>query len=311
MTRREAPTDLRARFLVGRSSHTSDAYARDLDNFDTYLVGCGAVGKEASQRLEWFFGQPAGRANELVLHYQHALFARSLSPGTVSRRIACVRSIVKYARMLGAVPWTIEIKLPRRELSRDTAGPTVAVVQTMMRLAAGQAAPVGPRDVALLRLAYDLALRISELARLDLADVDLVQSAVWILGKGRRAKERLALPPATVSAVRAWLAVRGLEKGPLLCSFSRANPRGRLSRGGVYRVIRDLGAQAGTQVRPHGLRHTAITQAIDLAAAHGLSIDVVRQFSRHKNIATLLVYRDQHENAQPEFARWVSESVPT
>jgi len=66
----------------------------------------------------------------------------------------------------------------------------------------------------------------------------------------------------------------------------------------------------GVHVRPHGIRHTAITQAIDAAAKQGLSIDVVRQFSRHKSIGTLLVYRDQHENKQRQLAEWVSATVP-
>jgi hypothetical protein len=37
-----------------------------------------------------------------------------------------------------------------------------------------------------------------------------------------------------------------------------------------------------------------------------LSIDLVRQFSRHKSIGTLLVYRDEHENKQGEIAGWVA-----
>ena len=71
-------------------------------------------------------------------------------------------------------------------------------------------------------------------------------------------------------------------------------------------VERDLGAAAGVHVRPHGIRHTAITQAIDIAARKGLSIDVVRQFSRHRSIGTLMIYRDQHENKQAAIAEWVS-----
>ena len=45
-------------------------------------------------------------------------------------------------------------------------------------------------------------------------------------------------------------------------------------------------------LRPHGIRHTAITQAIDLAGKNGLSTDVIRHFSRHRSLAMLMVYRD-------------------
>ncbi len=40
------------------------------------------------------------------------------------------------------------------------------------------------------------------------------------------------------------------------------------------------------------------------------SIDVVRQFSRHKGIGTLLIYRDLHENKQGTIAGWVAEQLP-
>ena len=60
----------------------------------------------------------------------------------------------------------------------------------------------------------------------------------------------------------------------------------------------ELGEQAGAKVWPHGLRHTAITSAVEAAQEHGLTLDEVRQFSRHKNINTLLVYRDRVRDVQ-------------
>jgi len=41
-----------------------------------------------------------------------------------------------------------------------------------------------------------------------------------------------------------------------------------------------------------------------------MSIDLVRQFSRHRSIATLLIYRDMHENRQPKLAEWVAARLP-
>lgn len=120
------------------------------------------------------------------------------------------------------------------------------------------------------------------------------------------------MPTTTHDAVQAWLDVRGTEPGPLITSFSPAKHRsGRLVTRGIYVIIRALGAAVGVHGRPHGIRYTAITQAIDAAARKGLSIDdVVRQFSRHKAIGTLLIYRDLHDNKQGTIAEWVSEQLP-
>lgn len=118
------------------------------------------------------------------------------------------------------------------------------------------------------------------------------------------------MPPTSREAVRVWLVVRGPKPGPLFLSRSPAKHRdGRLVTRGVYRIIRNLGAAVGAHVRPHGLRHTAITQAIDAVAQKGLSIDVVRQFSRHRDIGTLMIYRDLHEKRQASIAAWVSEQL--
>jgi integrase/recombinase XerC len=91
--------------------------------------------------------------------------------------------------------------------------------------------------------------------------------------------------------------------------FQRCNTAGRLVTRGVYRIVRDLGAATGEHVWPHGIRHTAITQAIDAAAENRLSIDVVRQFSRHRSLNTLMIYRDLHENKQEVLATWVSNRL--
>ena len=175
----------------------------------------------------------------------------------MGRRLACLKSVVKYARMLDLCPWTIEVKLPARELTRDTRGPGLDTIRDMLTLAGRQEPPAGPRNVALVRLAYDLGLRISELARLDMTDVDLKTGALWVFGKGRRAKELLTMPATSREAVAAWLTTRGKEKCPLFLSLSMNNRRGRLCTRGVYRIIRDLGAAAGVQVRPHGIRPVA------------------------------------------------------
>jgi integrase/recombinase XerC len=311
-------TRLVSAFLAGRGPHTTDAYQRDLADFTHFLRRhtaaearplIGSIHTD-TDALRWWLKQTPGRANEVAHAYRADLLTRRLSTGTASRRISVLKSLCKFARMSGLVTWTIEIAAPRIEHSLDTRGPTLTVIQAMLTIAASEPSPTSQRDTALLRLAFDLGLRVSELARLDLSDVEMKTGGLWVLGKGRRAKELLTMPQTSRDAIRAWLAVRGTSpNGPLLLSFSRANLRQRLTSRGVYRIIRDLGAAAGVHVRPHGIRHTAITQAIDAAAKQGLSIDVVRQFSRHRTIGTLLVYRDQHENKQRQLAEWVSATV--
>src|SRR5207249_10765022 len=108
-----------------------------------------------------------------------------------------------------------------------------------------------------------------EVVALELADVNLADGTLAVLGKGRTGKESLTLPEPTQQAVRAWLVLRGTEPGPLFRNVDRAKKARRLTTTSVYRLVRALGAKVGLVVRPHGLRHAAITAALDLTGAAG------------------------------------------
>ena len=77
---------------------------------------------------------------------------------------------------------------------------------------------------------------------------------------------------------------------------------------GLYKVVRGLGERVGLKVRPHSLRHTAITEACKAAQANGIGLEEVLDFSRHsrKSIAILMVYRDRERNVQGKLASLVA-----
>ena len=165
----------------------------------------------------------------------------------------------------------------------------------------------------MLRLLFDLALRVSEVVTLDLADLESDRGTLWVMGKGRGNKELMTLAAPTLAALSAWIAVRGTAAGPL---FLVLGPRrhskrrdSRFSTRGVYRIVKQLGQRAGAKVWPHALRHTAITTAVEAAPAAGISLDEIRQFSRHKTINTLLVYRDRVRNVQGQLSSLVADTV--
>jgi integrase len=140
------------------------------------------------------------------------------------------------------------------------------------------------------------------------------QTSIWkrgtllVLGKGRLQKEILTIPSRTKDSLRAWIEARGRLDGPLFINFhhSKEIQGKRLSATSLYRIIRDLGKQTGQKVRPHGLRHTAISEAVRKVQAVGMDVTKVLQFSRHKDLKTLQVYIDQVEDAQGKIAELVS-----
>ena len=120
------------------------------------------------------------------------------------------------------VPWTLEVKDVRREAYRDTKGPGSSGFVKLLDEARRQGGPKGSRDVALLRLLFDLALRREETVSLDVEHLDLVAGTVKVLGKGKTQRQQMTLPASTQDALRAWLDQRGEQPGPLFVNFDRA-----------------------------------------------------------------------------------------
>ena len=293
--------DLVAAFLAGRNARTLMAYRQDLVDFSVWI---GAAGLEdAAQAL---LAGGLGPANATVLRFRAHLIDRGLAPATVNRHLAALRSLVKLARTLGLVGWTLEVPSVKAEPYRDTRGPGVGGVRGLMSALDARQDAKGCRDRALVRLLYDLALRRAEVVGLDVADVDLEAGTVQVLGKGRTERSALTLPSPTSEALRAWLHVRGTQPGPLFVNFDRAGKGRRLTGASVYRLVRQLGTDIGLTVRPHGLRHAAITEALELT---GGDLRRVQRFSRHRDVRTVGRYDDNRQDLAGEVARQVAGTV--
>jgi integrase/recombinase XerC len=202
----QSPADLLvAAFLASRSHATLRAYAHDLRDFASWS-GALTPGDAAAKLLS----AGHGAANCAALAYRTHLSSCGLSPATVNRRLAALRSFVKLARTFGHVAWALEVDGPRQEAYRDTRGPGRDGVRLLLAQLVGEA-PGKCRDRAILRLLYDLGLRRGEVVGLDVADVGPEGGSVSIIGKGRTQKETLTCPGPTATALRAWIAT-GIPK---------------------------------------------------------------------------------------------------
>jgi len=280
-------------FLSGRNPRTLRAYSQDLADLARF-AGCATV--EDAARL--LLGRGHGEANALALAYRASLVERGLAPATINRRLAAVRALVKLARTLGMVAWTLEVPGLRSENYRDTRGPGNAAIREVLDALAKRSDVKAKRDRAILRLLYDLALRRSEVTRLDVEDCDLEAGTLAVVGKGRAAKVKLTLPSETAEALVHWIAARGTETGALFPNLDRAGKGKRLTGAGLWYMVKSYGLG-----RPHGLRHAAITEALDLMNGN---LRAVQRYSRHRDARILGVYDDNRTDLAGEVARRVA-----
>lgn len=293
--------ELHRAWLAGRSPATVHAYRADLASFGRWL----GVGPAVA--VEVVLGAGSAGAARLAHGWRVHMLDAGLAPATINRRLSALRSLVELAGRLGVVDWSLRVEGVRSRPYRDTSGPGLAGVRAMVatldELGADRRAV---RDAALIRLLFDRGLRRGEVVALDLDDFDSARESVRVTGKGHREASWLTVGPAACRAVSAWVAVRGDQPGPLFVSLHR-HGGGRLTGRSVARIVAAVGADAGLgHVRPHGLRHTAITAVLDLS--HG-DVRRARDFSRHADIRTLTTYDDNRQDFGGELARQLGDEL--
>ncbi len=262
----------------GLSEQTIRAYRVDLDRFVRSVVE--ALGTD-DPRLDEVTPME-------VRGFVAGMFADGYARRTIARRLAAVKSLMKYAGVEGLIitnPTTmVSSPKPERRL------PTVLSreeVTALMSVPEG-AGPLARRDRALLEVLYSCGLRRSEICGLDRRDIDAAAGTVRVLGKGR--KERLVpIGRTALDRLDDWLRVRseyaGSESGDAL--FLRRDGN-RLDGDSLYRIVRS-GMQKITEQSkksPHVLRHSFATHLLE----NGAGLREVAEMLGHSSLATTQVY---------------------
>ena len=139
------------------------------------------------------------------------------------------------------------------------------------------------RDVAIMELFYSSGLRLSELAALDVADVDLYTESVRVLGKGRKEREcPIGLP--ALEAISRYRAAANVHTGPLF----RNKTRKRISARSVWLVLKRYARHTSIpiSISPHKLRHSFATHMLD----RGADLRSVQALLGHATLSTTQIY---------------------
>ena len=190
-----------------------------------------------------------------------------------------------YYRAAGVRSLRVE-SLPRgRSLAMQELEELVATCQS------DQTNPhLGIRDTAIITLMYACGLRRQETVDLNLADLDLDNQKIRILGKG--SKQRFVyLSQDAIPAIETWLQIRGRQLGPLFTRVSKGGKVSlkRLSAQAVYYILKSRQKEADVaSFSPHDLRRTTITNMLEAdvdvltvsAIAGHASADTTRRYDK-------------------------------
>ena len=222
--------------------------------------------------------------------YIAALHEAGYAKTTIARRLASLRSFFRFGQREG---WTrANPAKPLRNPRKARSLPHFLSSEEIERLlsAPSAAEPLGLRDRAILEVLYSAGLRVSELAGLNVSDLDFAGGTLRVRGKGRR--ERIApVGSFAARAVQEWFTTRrlspreksGADAPVFVNKFGR-----RLTTRSIGRMLEKHLAATGLDRRttPHTLRHSFATHLLD----RGADIRSVQELLGHKSLVTTQIY---------------------
>ncbi len=256
------------------SPHTTNNYRRDLDRF---LIYCNRQSLDDWQQLR----------QHHVRSYIGEQHRNGLGSASLQRQLSAIRSFYQYL---------IKQQLAEQNPARDVRAPksrrplptTLDVDQISSLLDRKTDSPIEQRDLAMWELLYSSGLRLSELANLDLYEIDLIENIVRVeRGKGGRSRI-IPIGKQAVIALQKWLKERTAIAAPtenaLFTSIrgSRLSPRTIQARLSRWQKKQGL----PQHVHPHMLRHSFASHLLETSG----DLRAVQELLGHSNISTTQIY---------------------
>ena len=322
------------------SAHTVRAYAADLAQFLDYF-SCGASPEDAAQKPGGSPQTPAPLGSDMppvpapseidllmLREWLVGLYEKRLEAVTIRRKLAAVRGLFGFMRREGVVKTNVgrlarTPKAPKKLPEVMTAGEANALVEGVGSPRFERPFPL--RDRAIFEILYGCGLRVSELAGIDLGDIDRGERWLRVRGKGRKERQvpiagkasealeryltesgpgsRQALagqwgttprlrPTSTSAPARTPAGGRGPDGArPSVCPTDALllNHRGgRLTDRGIRNIVKLYATYlAGdSSIHPHSFRHAYATHLL----ADGADLRAIQELLGHARLSTTQKY---------------------
>jgi len=274
------PLDAYAVFIElerGLARPTVEGYLTDLVQASAYLAEKESGGWKVV-------------AGELVAAWLQSLGRHEYSTTSLARKLSALKSLAQFLhkRKMRPDDFSELLVAPKKErtLPRTLSG---AEVEALLK-APRTATPQGMRDLAILELMYSSGLRVSEVCKLQLQDLDEEEGFVRVR-ESKRGKDRLVpVGGRALEAIGIYLhhgrpSLVGAKTGSALFLSRRGES---LSRKTIWYWIAKYARQVGIEkaVKPHLLRHSFATHLLQ----NGADLRAIQEMLGHTDISTTEIY---------------------
>ena len=267
------------------SAHTCIAYLADIHEFKSFLLDNNFI----KNQDEIINAEP-----ETIREYLSCLYRRKVKKVTVNRKVSSLRAFYKYVLRTGKINHNPAEMI--QTLKTEKHMPAFLSVDEMFELlkTRDDNSVLSLRNRAMLEVFYSSGLRLSELAGLNLIDLDFNQKLVKVRGKGR--KERIVpVGEPALKAVGAYLekvvqirkdadADADVFNKPLF-----VNARGkRITARSIARIVNEVTDKSGIgrKISPHALRHSFATHLLNA----GADLRSIQELLGHESLSTTQKY---------------------
>ena len=256
------------------SNNTLQSYSRDIHQYESYL---------SQNRINYVKVD-----NKVINEYLKYLQQNGKKTSTISRSLASIRSFYQYLMRVKKIKHdpTENIQSPKVEKRV----PSVLTSEEVEKLLS-QPKDVdlkGPRDKAMLEVAYATGMRVTEIISLNVDDVDL--DSGFISCKSANRQRNIPLGSISIAALREYIR----DARPIMIKnddetslFVNVNGK-RLTRQGFWKIVKYYKEQAHIEkdITPHILRHSFATHLLQ----NGAELKAIQTMLGHSDISSTQVY---------------------
>jgi len=271
----------------GYSQSTCRCYRHDLHEF-AHIVARKGTGLDTPPENPLDI-RPEQVTVLTIRGYLTALHKKN-NKATIARKLSALRSFFKYLVKHGFLQNSPAEQVMTPKQARHI--PVYLSVDEMLRMLDGIAEDTlfGSRDRAMFETIYSSGLRVSELAGMNVADVDFAGGMIRVVGKGNK-ERRVPIGRHALSAIERYRKRLGKESGigsvpdsPLFLNKYGT----RLTTRSMARILEKIARRCGiaVPVSPHALRHSFATHMLDA----GADLKVVQELLGHESLSTTQKY---------------------
>jgi integrase/recombinase XerC len=262
---------------AGASPNTVAAYAADLRQFLEFL-----------SPPEMAPPEPPAVDLLMLREWLAALYRMKLAAVSIRRKLAAVRGLYRFLLREGVVPLNVGrlVRTPKAPQKL----PEVMTPDQVNTLIDGVAAdkferPFPVRDRAIFELLYGCGVRVSELAGLNLEDVDRAERWLRVRGKGRKERQ-VPLPGQAAGALERYLTERPVAREERAIFLNHRNRR--LTARGIRGIVKLYATLliGDPSIHPHSFRHAYATHLL----ADGADLRAIQELLGHARLSTTQKY---------------------